>query len=102
MLPVTSQDATDPGKAMNTTHDIDRHNGEGARALRGFLRAVRHEDGSVCSGRTSVRLEPIVVTLSARAVFDGLNPLTQYAIQVCAVGSSGPGNWSDAATVAVL
>jgi hypothetical protein len=45
---------------------------------------------------------PIVVTLSARVVLDGLNPLNQYAVQVCGVGTAGQGNWSDAAMVTVV
>lgn len=45
---------------------------------------------------------PMVTTLSANATFEDLVPATQYTVQVCVIGTAGPSNWSDAATVMVL
>jgi len=45
---------------------------------------------------------PIVTTLCASATFEGLAPATQYTFQACVIGTAGPSNWSDAATVTVL
>ena len=45
---------------------------------------------------------PVVTTVSARAVLNGLVPTASYLAQVGVVGSAGQGNWSDVATVTVL
>jgi hypothetical protein len=45
---------------------------------------------------------PVITTLSANATFESLVPGTQYTAQVCVIGTAGPSNWSDAATVMVL
>jgi hypothetical protein len=38
-------------------------------------------------------------TLAANTTLDGLEPGTQYIVQVRAIGTAGPSDWSDAATL---
>jgi hypothetical protein len=45
---------------------------------------------------------PVVTTPAAHCVFQGLTPLTNYVVEVCAVGTAGSSNWSEPATVTVL
>ena len=45
---------------------------------------------------------PVVTTFGARAEFEGLTPTTFYVVQVCAVGTAGPGDWSEVATGLVV
>jgi hypothetical protein len=45
---------------------------------------------------------PVVTTFAAHADFDSLTPTTMYVVQVCAVGTAGVGDWSEAATVLVV
>jgi hypothetical protein len=45
---------------------------------------------------------PVVTTPSAHYLFHGLTPLTNYLVEVCAVGTAGSSNWSESATVTVL
>ena len=40
---------------------------------------------------------PAAATLAARTTLEGLTPGTQYIVQVRAVGTAGPSDWSDAA-----
>ncbi len=40
-------------------------------------------------------------TLAANTTLDGLAPGTQYIVQVRAIGTAGPSDWSDAAMLMV-
>jgi hypothetical protein len=51
---------------------------------------------------TPMAWQPIVTTLAAHAVFEGLTLYKQYSVQVCVVGTTGPSNWSDVATLTVV
>jgi len=46
--------------------------------------------------------QPIVTTLAAHTSYEGLIPYTQYTAQVRAIGTAGPSDWSDVATVVVM
>ena len=46
--------------------------------------------------------QPMITTLAARTGFEGLTLYTQYTAQVRAIGTAGPSNWSDVATVVVV
>jgi hypothetical protein len=46
--------------------------------------------------------QPMVTSLAAHTVFAGLTKYTQYSVQVCAVGTAGPSNWSDVVTVTAM
>jgi len=72
-----------------------------------IARCVKRDGGGCYQWRcapsaTPTAWLPIVTTLSASATFEALTPATQYTAQVCVIGTAGPGNWSDAATVMVL
>jgi len=45
---------------------------------------------------------PVVTTPAAHHLFQGLTPLTIYVVEVCTVGTAGPSNWSETATLTVL
>lgn len=44
----------------------------------------------------------VVTMFAAHVQFDGLVPMTAYIVQVCAVGTAGPGNWSESAAALML
>jgi hypothetical protein len=46
--------------------------------------------------------QPIVTTLAAHTSFEGLTLYTQYTAQVRVIGTAGPSNWSDVASVVVV
>jgi hypothetical protein len=46
--------------------------------------------------------QPMVTTLAAHISYEGLIPYTPYTAQVRAIGTAGPSNWSDAATVVAM
>ena len=56
----------------------------------------------IAPAATPTAWSAVVTTFAAHAAFEGLATMSVYVVQVCAVGTAGPGDWSETAAVLVL
>jgi len=56
----------------------------------------------IAPAATPTAWSAVLTTFSAHAEFEGLATMSVYIVQVCAVGTAGPGDWSETAAALVL